>query len=208
MSGRFISFEGGEGAGKSTQVLLLAETLASRSCEVVATREPGGTAGAEAIRTLFVSGEPERWDAVTEVLLVNAARADHVARLIRPALARGAWVVCDRYVDSTLAYQGAGKGVPRDLLIEQHRFATGNLWPDLTLVLDLPPEEGATRAAARHGGATRFEAHDAAFHARVAAAFRDVARDDPARVRIIDARCDAASVAAAVFAEVLPLLAA
>ncbi len=206
MTPRFITLEGGEGAGKTTQLSLLQQALGERGCDVVATREPGGTPGAEAIRALFVAGDPDRWDGLTEVLLVNAARADHVARLIRPALARGAWVICDRYVDSTLAYQGAGKGIARSLLIEQHRVATGNLWPDLTLVLDVPVELGTARAAARPDGANRFEAYDAGFHTRVAASFRSLAADDPARVRLIDAAAEPAAVAAAIWSEVQPLL--
>lgn len=207
MKPRFITLEGGEGAGKSTQAALLGQALVAHGCDVVETREPGGTAGAEAIRALLVSGDADRWTAISEVLLVNAARADHVARLIRPALARGAWVVSDRYVDSTLAYQGAGKGMARPTLIEQHRLATGNLWPDLTLVLDLPPSLGANRAASRGDGATRFDALGPAFDERVAAAFRALADEDPARVRLIDAAADPATVAAAIWAEVAPLMA-
>ncbi|UAJ09380.1 dTMP kinase [Glacieibacterium megasporae] len=206
MTGRFITLEGGEGAGKSTQAALLVTALRAEGLEVVATREPGGTPGAEAIRALIVEGDPDRWSALTELLLVNAARADHVARLIRPALERGAWVVCDRYVDSTLAYQGAGKGVPREALIDQHRLATGNLWPDLTLVLDLPVDLGETRAIGR-GRLDRFELTGGGFHDRVAKAFRASVVDDPARVRLIDATRDPASVAAAIWAEVEPLLA-
>lgn len=206
MTGRFITFEGGEGAGKSTQATRLATALRAEGVEVVDTREPGGTPGAEAIRALIVEGEPDRWSALTELMLVNAARADHVARLIRPALARGAWVVCDRYIDSTLAYQGAGKGLPRDALIEQHRLATGNLWPDLTLVLDLPVEVGEARAAGR-GRLDRFEMTGGGFHDRIAAAFRGFAADDPARVRLIDGDRDPDAVTAAIWAEVEPLLA-
>ncbi|QYE34201.1 dTMP kinase [Polymorphobacter sp. PAMC 29334] len=206
MTGRFITLEGGEGAGKSTQAALLVTALRAEGLEVVATREPGGTPGAEAIRALIVEGDPDRWSALTELLLVNAARADHVARLIRPALDRGAWVVCDRYVDSTLAYQGAGKGVLREALIDQHRLATGNLWPDLTLVLDLPVDLGETRAIGR-GRLDRFELTGGGFHDRVAKAFRASVVDDPARVRLIDATRDPASVATAIWAEVEPLLA-
>nr|WP_295661247.1 dTMP kinase [Polymorphobacter sp.] len=206
MTGRFITLEGGEGAGKSTQAALLATALRAEGIEVVATREPGGTPGAEAIRALIVEGDPDRWSALTELLLVNAARADHVARLIRPALERGAWVVCDRYIDSTLAYQGAGKGLPRDALIDQHRLATGNLWPDLTLVLDLPVDLGEQRAAGR-GRLDRFEMTGGGFHNRVAEAFRASADDDPRRVRLVDGTRDPAAVATAIWAEVEPLVA-
>lgn len=207
MTGKFITFEGGEGAGKSTQAARLATALRAEGIEVVETREPGGTPGAEAIRALIVEGDPDRWSALTELMLVNAARADHVARLIRPALARGVWVVCDRYVDSTLSYQGAGKGLARDALIEQHRLATGNLWPDLTLVLDLPVEVGEARAVGR-GRLDRFEMTGGGFHDRIAAAFRGFALDDPARVRLIHADQDADMVAAAIWAEIEPLVAA
>ena len=207
MTGKFITLEGGEGAGKSTQAALLATALRAEGVDVVETREPGGTPGAEAIRTLIVEGDPDRWSALTEVLLINAARADHVARLIRPALAAGKWVVCDRFIDSTLAYQGAGKGVPREALIQQHRLATANLWPDLTLLLDLDVAVGEARAASR-GRLDRFEATGGGFHERIATAFRSFATNDPARVRRIDAGLDPAAVTAAIWAEVEPLVAA
>jgi len=205
MTGRFITFEGGEGAGKSTQAALLAERLRAAGIDVVLTREPGGTPGAEAIRALIVEGEPDRWTATTEALLVNAARADHVARLIRPALAAGKWVVCDRFVDSTLAYQGAGKALAAADLLEAHRFATDNLWADLTLVLDLPLAVGAARAAER-GRPDRFDRLGADFHDRVAASFVHVAHQEPDRVRLIDATGDVEAVAAAVWRAVEPLL--
>jgi len=207
MIGRLITFEGGEGAGKSTQAARLATTLRAKGIDVVETREPGGTPGAEAIQALIVEGDPDRWSALTELLLVNAARADHVSRLIRPALAAGKWVVCDRYIDSTLAYQGVGKGLARDALLDQHRLATGNLWPDLTLVLDVPVAVGEARAAGR-GRLDRFERTGDGFHNRIAAAFRTFASDDPARVRLVGAMLDPDSVATAIWAEVEPLVVA
>lgn len=204
--GRFISLEGGEGAGKSTQLNLLAERLVDAGVTLVTTREPGGTTGAETIRDLFVRGKPDRWDAATEACLVNAARADHVARLIRPALERGDWVLCDRYADSTFAYQGGAGGVADADLQALHRVATRDLWPDLTLLLDLPVEIGIARTRQRLGGATRFEDHDLAFHQGVADRFHARAANDPARIRIVDAQIDAHHVAAAIWAEVSPLL--
>ena len=205
MTGRFITFEGGEGAGKSTQAAILVARLRGHGIAVVETREPGGTPGAEAIRALVVEGDADRWDAVTEALLMNAARADHVARRIRPALAAGQWVVCDRFVDSTLAYQGAGKGLAAADLLEAHRFATGNLWPDLTLVLDLPAAVGEARAMAR-GAPDRFERTGGDFHERVAASFVHVAHQEPDRVRLIDATGTPDEVAAAVWRAVEGLL--
>lgn len=187
MRGRFVSFEGGEGSGKSTQARLLADHLRSRGLDVVLTREPGGTPGAEAIRSLLVTGDPERWIPWSEVCLVNAARADHVARVIRPALMRGAFVVCDRFVDSTRAYQGAGKGIPDAELCELHARATGNLWPDLTLVLSVTTGLGLARAGARGDGEGRFEAHDRAFHDRIAAFFKQLPGMSPDRCVAIDA---------------------
>lgn len=205
-NGRFITLEGGEGTGKSTQVACLADRLREAGHEVVVTREPGGTPGAEAIRALLVQGEVDRWDALSETFLLNAARHDHVARVIEPALAGGAWVVCDRYVDSTLVYQGIAKGLDRDLLVRLHEQATGPLWPDLTLVLDVPAAIGLARAASRRGDETRFEAHDAAFHERLRAGFLDLAARDPGRCAVIDTTADLAAVTAAVWQVVVARL--
>ncbi|MGQ5701899.1 dTMP kinase [Sandaracinobacteroides sp. A072] len=180
--GRFIAFEGGEGAGKSTQIRRLAERLRAHGEDVVETREPGGTPGAEEIRQLFVTGEAGRWVAETDALLVSAARADHVARLIRPALEAGRTVLCDRFVHSTLAYQGHGKGLPMDVLHAIHDFATGGLWPDAVLWLDLPVEEGLARSTRRlaTGGVAeqRFEQLDLAYHQRVREGFAALAAAD------------------------------
>jgi dTMP kinase len=164
--------------------------LARAGIAVERTREPGGSAGAEAIRRLLLDGDNERWDAVGEVLLFYAARRDHVTRLIRPALDRGVWVVCDRFADSTLAYQGYGRGLPLADLRALHRFALGDFAPDLTLILDLPVAEGLARAARRSGDADRFERLDAAFHERLRQGFRAIADDNPARCVVIDAAGD------------------
>lgn len=185
--GRFITLEGGEGAGKSTHIRQLASWLQSLGLDVVTTREPGGTEGAEAIRRLLVEGAVDRWDAISETFLLNAARHDHVERLIRPALARGAWVLCDRYIDSTLVYQGVAKGQPLEMLLKLHEQATGPLWPDLTLMLDLPPEVGLARAAGRAGAETRFEAHDLSFHEQLRRGFLDLASRYNDRCAVIDA---------------------
>lgn len=198
MRGRFITLEGGEGAGKSTHIRLLADWLGAQGREVVITREPGGTDGAEAIRRLIVEGAVDRWDAVTETLLLNAARHDHVTRLIEPALARGAWVLCDRYVDSTLVYQGTAKGMALETLLQLHSLATGPLWPDLTLVLDLPPAIGLARAASRHGAETRFEAHDVGFHEALRRGFLDLAQRFADRCAVVDASAPVEAVSAAI----------
>lgn len=188
MTGRLITLEGGEGAGKSTQARLLHQWLQTRGVDAVITREPGGTAGAEAVRALLLGGAEDRWMPETEALLVAAARADHVARLIRPALDSGKWVICDRFLDSTLAYQGGAGGVEEAALFALHDFATGGLRPDLTLILLLPPAEAAARAARRDkGNPDRFGARDAAFHAAVDAAFRNRLAVEPGRCRAIDA---------------------
>ncbi len=191
MTGRFISFEGGEGSGKSTQAHRLAESLTLSGKKVILTREPGGTEGAEAIRQLLVSGDPGRWNVWSELCLVNAARADHVERVIRPALARGAWVLCDRFIDSTRAYQGAGKGIPDADLLALHAQVIGNLWPDLTLVLTLPPDQGLARAEARFakssGPETRFESHDFTFHERILVFFESLPSAEPDRCIAVDA---------------------
>ena len=200
MTGRFITFEGGEGSGKSTQSRLLAKHLSEHGQAVVLTREPGGTPGAEAIRELLVTGEPGRWSAWSEACLVIAARVDHVDRVIRPALARGDWVICDRFVDSTRAYQGAGKGIADADLCDLHARATGNLWPDLTLVLRLGADAGLARASARGGAEARFESHDAAFHARINAFFDALPAGEPERCRGFDATQPKDILAAAIVA--------
>jgi len=198
MAGRFISFEGGEGSGKSTQARLLAEHLKSHGQDAVLTREPGGTEGAEAIRSLLVTGEPGRWSPWAEACLVNAARTDHVARVIRPALERGAFVICDRFVDSTRAYQGAGKGIPDTELCDLHARVTGDLWPDLTIVMQISAEAGLARAGRRGGGEGRFEAHEAAFHARVTAFFAQLPTIEPQRCLGFDATLPIDTLAAAI----------
>jgi dTMP kinase len=202
----FIAFEGGEGAGKSTQVAALAGRLAALGHRVCATREPGGTPGAEAVRQLFVSGARDRWTPRGDALLIAAARADHVARRIRPALEAGEIVLCDRFVHSTLAYQGHGNGLPIDALVAIHRFATGDLWPDLVLWLDLPVEVGLARAAARAGSPDRFETSDPGFHQRVRAGFATLAAADP-RIHRIEGTAPADAVADAISALVLPRVA-
>ncbi|WP_448582663.1 dTMP kinase [Thermaurantiacus sp.] len=202
-----IAFEGGEGAGKSTQVARLAEWLVARGHAVETTREPGGTPGAEAIRALFVTGAADRWTAETDALLITAARADHVARRIRPALAAGRLVLVDRFVHSTLAYQGHGRGLDLQMLCRLHDFASHGLWPDLVLWLDLPAAEGLARAQHRKGAADRFEAHDMAFHERVRAGFAALAAHDQRIVRI-DASGDAATIAEAIAAAVGQVLGA
>lgn len=186
--GRFITLEGGEGSGKSTQVTLLAEALRHAGLETIITREPGGTPSAEEIRKLLVSGEARRWDPMSELLLYVAARREHVIRLIEPALARGTWVVCDRFADSTLAYQGYGHGLGRSVCETAHRLAFGDFAPDLTLILDLPVEEGLARAGERPGNETRYEGMDMEFHHRLRDGYLDIARHEPERCRVIDAR--------------------
>ena len=185
--GRFITLEGGEGAGKSTQARRLADRLRDRGLEVVTTREPGGSPGAESIRELLVTGGAERWSAITEALLMSAARRDHIERTIGPALASGAWVVCDRFADSTRAYQGAGGGAPASLLQALERYVVGETRPDLTLILDLPVEVGLARAAARAHAETRFEAKGEDFHRRLREGFLAIARVEADRCELIDA---------------------
>jgi len=197
--GKFITFEGGEGAGKSTLARLLKESLAQAGLCVVLTREPGGSPGAEEIRKLLVEGAPERWTPLAETLLLLAARADHVARTIRPALEEGHWVVCDRFFDSTLAYQGIARGLGEGPVMALQRAAFGDFGPDLTFVLDVDPELGLARTLSRKGGAeNRFEAFGADFHARLRAAFRDIAARAPERCVVIDASRPRDTVAEAV----------
>jgi dTMP kinase len=178
---RFIVFEGGEGAGKSTQVRRLAEALRARGEDVVTTREPGGSPGAEAIRALLVSGDTTRWSPETEALLINAARADHLGRTIRPALAKGQWVICDRFADSTMAYQGYGMGVDRAWLEQLRKRVVGDTEPGLTLVFDLPVEVGLGRAVASQ----RYEKMGRAFHDTLRSAFHDIAAAKDGRRRAL-----------------------
>jgi dTMP kinase len=185
--GRFITVEGGEGAGKSTQVALLVAALERAGIAAMATREPGGSPDAEAIRRLLLDGDGARWDAHSEALLLIAARRDHVTKLIEPALARGGWVVSDRFADSTLAYQGYGRGLAAADIALLHRFALGDFAPDLTLILDLPVSIGLARAAARSPEADRFERLDPSFHDRLSEGFRQIAAANPARCVLIDA---------------------
>ncbi len=185
--GRFITLEGGEGTGKSTQARLLVTAIERAGLPVVLTREPGGSEGAEAIRGLLVEGEPGRWDAPTETLLHFAARRDHLERAIRPALAAGTCVVCDRFADSTTAYQGYGHGVDRALIEHLYRAVVGDTAPDLTLMLDIDVEEGLRRAAERAGGADRYERMDVAFHRRIRQGFLEILRDHPERCVHVDA---------------------
>jgi dTMP kinase len=200
--GRLITIEGGEGAGKSTQVGLLAAALAQAGIDTLRTREPGGSPNAEAIRNMLVDGAGDRWDGVAETLLFCAARRDHVVRSIEPALAGGRWVVCDRFADSTLAYQGFGRGLPIADLAALHRIALGGFTPDLTLILDLPVAEGLLRAARRAGAADRFERLDLEFHERLRHGFRQIAADNPGRCVMIDASGDPDSVHRAIRAAV------
>jgi dTMP kinase len=200
--GRFITFEGGEGSGKSTQLKRLVARLQAQGREVVATREPGGSPGAEAIRELVLQGSADRWSPVTETLLMYAARRDHIERVIRPALARGAWVVCDRFADSTRAYQGGAGGVDRELIGALERHILEDVRPDLTLIFDFPPETGLSRAASRAGAEMRFESKGMAFHERLREAFLEIARAEPERCAVIDASGSMDEVEKAVWATV------
>lgn len=203
MAGQFITFEGGEGAGKSTQARLLADALRLRGLEVVVTREPGGTAGAEAIRALLLDTKGTDWNLPAEALLFAAARADHVAQLIRPAIARGAWVVCDRFIDSSRAYQG-GEGRLRDEeILALHVTGSGGFMPDLTLLVELSPQAAARRLALRDGDTSdRIGGRDAAFHRQVAARFAEIAEAEPARIARINGEGDPAEVHARILAMV------
>lgn len=186
--GKFITFEGGEGCGKSTQVSHLIQFLRAKGVKALPTREPGGSPGAELIRELHVTGEPDRWDALTETLLLFAARRDHLVRTIQPALQEGTWVICDRYVDSTKAYQGYGRGVDRAAIDTLHTMVAGSLRPDLTFVLDIDPEVGLKRTFERaHGLEDRFERMDINFHRRLRAGYLEIAKQNPARYVVVDA---------------------
>lgn len=200
--GRFITFEGGDGSGKSTQIALLVAALTKRKRDAIATREPGGSPGADEIRKLVLTGEPERWDVMTETLLMFAARADHVARTIKPALAKKKWVVCDRFTDSTYAYQGAGGGLARETIRRLETLVLDDFRPDLTLILDVPPDIGLARTRGRGHDETRFEKFDLAFHERLRATYLAIARRDPHRCVVIDASADEKTVADAIWSTV------
>jgi dTMP kinase len=199
--GRFISFEGGEGSGKSTQIMKLSERLEAAKLRAIVTREPGGSPGAEVIRHLLLSGMGKLLGAEAETLLFAAARDDHVRTVIQPALAQGTWVLCDRFSDSTRAYQGKVGHVQPSILNAMERVTIGDLKPDLTIILDVPVEVGLKRAAARRGGAEpdRFESEDLKFHQDLRDAYREIAGAEPARCVLIDASGDANTVAASVW---------
>ncbi len=205
--GCFIALEGGEGAGKSTQARILADALRARGLEVVTTREPGGTTSAEAIRALLLDPAGEGWGPQAEALLFAAARAEHVARLIRPALEREACVICDRFLNSSRAYQGGGLGLRDADLLALHRFGSAGLLPDLTLLLEADQVKVAERLAKRDGEASdRIGGRDAAFHERVVEAFRRFAAEEPERFRAIDGSGSVEETHAAIMAAVEPLL--
>jgi dTMP kinase len=185
--GKFIALEGGEGAGKSTQARLLAEALAQRGIAALVTREPGGTPGAEAIRSLLLDPAGTGWNPRAEALLFAAARSDHVERLIRPALDSGQWVICDRYLDSSRAYQGGAGGLADADILALHRVGSAGLLPDLTILIEVSPERAVERTSRRDGDeADRIGGRDAAYHAAVAATFRALAEAEPARFARID----------------------
>jgi len=191
--GRFITLEGGEGTGKSTQVARLVATLKARGLAAIATREPGGSEGAEQIRRLLVQGATDRWEPLTEILLHYAARREHVSKTVEPALAAGTWVVSDRFSDSTMAYQGYAQGAGRTAVERIDRAVLSGFAPDLTIVLDLPVSRGLARAKSR-GGDDRYERMGEAFHAHLRDAFIDIARREPARCVVIDADTDVDTV--------------
>lgn len=185
--GRFVTLEGGEGAGKSTQLRRLAASLRASGREVIETREPGGSPAAERIRALLVEGVTDSWDGVTEALLHYAARREHLRAVVWPELARGAWVLSDRFADSTLAYQGYGHGVDRAFIGALYTRVVGDFRPDLTIVLDVPVEEGLRRAGHRGGGENRYERMDRGFHERLRTGFLEIAQAEPGRCVVVDA---------------------
>ncbi len=204
--GWFITLEGGEGCGKSTQVRALGEALTKRGLKVVVTREPGGSDGAEAIRKLLVEGETDRWDGLTETLLHTAARRNHVVNTIQPALESNKVVICDRFYDSTMAYQGYGHGVDKDVITSIHKAAIGDFEPNLTLILDVPVDVGLERVANRGGTELRYEQMDKDFHERMRSGFLEIAKSNPKRCKIINGSRDAEAVQRDIMEEVFWLL--
>jgi dTMP kinase len=185
--GKFITFEGGEGAGKSTQVRLLADSLRQLGHKVIETREPGGSPGAEAIRELLVNGGTDRWSGTSESLLNYAARRDHIDRTIIPALEEGAWVICDRFADSTMAYQGYGHELGAEWVSDLHMLVLGDFKPDLTMVFDIAPELGLKRANSRSDTENRYERMETSFHDRLRVGFLAIASNEPDRCVVLDA---------------------
>ena len=205
MKGAFITLEGVEGCGKTTQMSLLRDRLEEAGRHVVLTREPGGTPVAEAIRAILLDPANTALSPVAELLLYEAARAQHVAERIKPALEEGAIVVCDRFADSTTAYQGAGRVLPLETVLHLHRVATGTVWPDLTIVLDIPAEAGLERAAAARSR-DRIELEPLEFHQRVRAEFLRIAEAEPERVKVVDASQPPEAVAEAIYGFVRQVL--
>jgi len=185
--GKFITLEGGDGSGKSTQARLLSEFIAEKSIDTLLTREPGGAPGADEIRELILTGEPDRWDAIGETLLFYASRRNHLRLTVWPALEKGQWVISDRFADSTMAYQGYGNQLGEDVVQQVHDFAVGKFKPDLTFIFDMPAEEGLRRTDDRLHNEDRFEKMDIAFHERLRDGFLDIARKNPDRCVVIDA---------------------
>lgn len=201
--GKFITLEGGEGAGKSTQIERLAERLIACGIDVITTREPGGSPGAEEIRRLLVTGEPGRWSPLTEALLNYAARNDHLNKRIRPALEEGAWVISDRFADSTRAYQGSAESIPADAIEALDQMVVGSTQPDLTLILDLPVEVGLARAThGASGDENRFERMGKTFHEHLRNAYLAIAKAHPKRCVVIDATGSPDEVADAIWTAV------
>jgi dTMP kinase len=200
--GHFITFEGGEGSGKSTQAKRLAERLRLRGHEVVLTREPGGSPGAEAIRHLLLKGIAKPLGPEAETFMFAAARDDHVSTLIRPALERGAWVICDRFIDSTRVYQGTLGNVDQRLIRALERLVVGDTMPDLTFILDIAPEIGLNRAASRGQGADRFEAEHVEYHRLLCEAYRDIAEREPERCVLVDAAPSADAIAVRIWMQI------
>ena len=196
--GHFITLEGGEGAGKSTQIKRLALALGNAGIKTVTTREPGGAPGAEEIRSLLVNGETNRWAPMAEVLLHTAARAEHLDKTVMPALESGAWVISDRFSDSTMAYQGYGHGVDKSVIENIYRDAFGSFKPDLTLIIDISPDVGLARAGSRDQGEDRYERMGDGFHQRIRDGFLEIAKNDNGRCVVINGELDEDGVFAAI----------
>lgn len=202
MTGKLITFEGGEGCGKSTQINIIYDIFKSTDLPAIKTREPGGSPGAEQIRNMLVKGEAATWDPVAETLLFYAARVDHVNTVIKPALAQGKHVLCDRFCDSTVVYQGIGKGIGEEYVLSLHRQTLGHFMPDLTIILDIDPATGLKRAGGRQNAETRFESMHFDFHQSVRAGFLAIARREPQRCAVVDASLDIQAVQAQIIATI------